>query len=130
MNHDAIGNIAPQFGIGMGGRVENLGVNAADAFLGISRLDGGIGVLRDANSAHREKTGRSLRIPEAQAALPGSAAKSLANLAGFEGNDVHPLRRWIDDIEPVGIVIGVTGPTLRADEGLHGGPVRVAGFVD
>ena len=128
MDDDAIGNITSQLGIGVGGRMVHLGVNAADALFGISGLDGRVGVFGDADSAHREEAGRGLGMRGAEAAFPGPAAKSFANLVSLEGNDVHPLRGRIDNIEPFGIVIGVTGPALRIDEGINGGPVRAAEF--
>ena len=128
MDDDAVGNITSQLGIGMSGWVKNLGVYATDALLGISGLDGGIGVSSDADSTHREKAGRGLSMRGAEAAFSGPAAKSLANLMSLEGDDMHPLRGGIDDIEPFGVVIGVTGPALSIDEGINGGPVRVAEF--
>ena len=116
MDDDAIGNIASQLGIGMGGRMVNLGVNTADALFGISGLDGRVGVFGDADSAHREEAGRGLGMRGAEAAFPGPAAKSLANLMSLEGNDMHPLRGGIDNIEPLGMVIGMTGPALGRDK--------------
>ena len=95
MDHYSIRNIASQRGIGMGRRIKDLRVNAADAFLGISGLDRRIGVFRDADTAHRKKSGRSLRMPKAETSFSGPATKSLANLTGFEGNNVHPLGGWV-----------------------------------
>ena len=80
MDHYSIRNIASQRGIGMGRRIKDLRVNAADAFLGISGLDRRIGVFRDADTAHRKKSGRGLRMPKAETSFSGPATKSLANL--------------------------------------------------
>jgi hypothetical protein len=50
------------------------------------------------------------------------------SLAGFEGNDAHPLLRGINDVEQPGIVVGVTGLALTGDEGLYVFPVKFTGF--
>ena len=63
-----------------------------------------------------------------QAAFSSAAAESLISLAGFEGNDAHPLVRGINDVEQLGIVVGVTGLALTGDEGLHVVPVKFTGF--
>ncbi len=70
MNDDAIGNIASQLGVGVGEWVKNLGVNAANACLGIASLDGRVGILSDADPAHGEEAGRSLGVSETKATLP------------------------------------------------------------
>lgn len=129
MDHYSIRNIASQRGIGMGRRIKDLRVNAADAFLGIPGLDGRIGVFRDADTAHREKSGRGLRMRKAETSFSGPATKSLANLTGFEGNDVHPLGGWIDEVKPLRVVIGMTGPTLSVDKGLNRAPIRADHFL-
>jgi len=129
MDHYSIRNIASQRGIGMGRRIKDLRVNAADAFLGIPGLDRRIGVFRDADTAHRKKSGRSLRMPKAETSFSGPATKSLANLTGFEGNNVHPLGGWVDEVKPLRVVIGMTGPTLILDKGLNRAPIRAGDFL-
>ena len=128
MDDHSIGDVAASLGVGVGWRKMNLGVDPGDALFGISGLNGMVGAFGNADPAHREKPGRGLGMLGSQAAFSGAAAESLTSLAGFEGNDVHPLLRGINDVEQLGIVVGVTGLALVGDEGLHVVPVKFAGF--
>lgn len=124
----SIGDEAAALGVGVGRRKMNLRVDSGHAFFGISGLDGMVGALGNADPTHREKPGRGLGMLGSQATFSGAAAESLMSLAGFEGNDAHPLLRGINDVEQSGIVVGVTGLALTGDEGLYVVPVKFAGF--
>ena len=124
----SIGDVAASLGVGAGRRKMNLGVDPGDAFFGISGLDVMVGAPGNADPTHREKPGRGLGMLGSQAAFSSAAAESLISLAGFEGNDAHPLVRGINDVEQLGIVVGVTGLALTGDEGLHVVPVKFTGF--
>ena len=126
MDDDAVGNVAAQCGIGMGGRVVHLGIDTANAFLGITGLDGGVGVSGDADTAHREESRWGLGVAGAESAFAGAAAEGLVDFTGLEGNDVHPLCGGIDDIEPFRAVGGVARLSLGGDEGVNGSPVCAA----
>jgi len=123
MDDDAIGDIAAEGGIWVSGRVENLGVDAADASFGIACLDGGVGVLSNADTPHGEEAGRGLGVGGAEAFFTSATAEGFADCARFEGDDVHPLSGGVYDVEPLWVVVGMTGLALGGDGGLDGDPV-------
>ena len=97
---------------------------SADPCLGITGLDGGVGVPGDADAAHGEEAGGGLGGAEAEPPFAGAAAERLVDLAGLEGEDVQALGGGIDEEEPLGIVFRVPGPALGRDGGLDGRPLR------
>ncbi len=123
MDDDSVRDVAAELGIGMSGWVEDLGVDAADAFFGIAGLDVGVAVFSDADSAHREEAGRGLGVGGAEAALAGAAAEGLLDFAGFERDDVHALGARVDDVDPSRVVAGMAGAALRGDGGFDLGPI-------
>ena len=124
MNDDAIGDEAPLGGIVIVRGVEDLGIDATDAALGVAGLDGPVGILGDSHAAHGEEAGRGLGMSGAEAAFAGAAAEGLLDLAGLKGDHVHALCSGIDDVEPLRIVGGMAGRFLGGDEGLDGIPVH------
>lgn len=129
VDDDAIGNVAAEFGVGVGRGVEEFGVDAADAFFGVTGLDGGVAVFGDADSAHSEEAGWGLGVVEAEAAFAGAAADGFVDATGFAIDDVHALGGGVDDVEPGGVVVGVAGGALGGDGGLDGGPVLAEEFL-
>ena len=128
VNDDSVRNHATERGVGMGGGIKHLGVNAADPFLGITGLDGGVAASCDADPAHGEEAGRGLGVAGAEAALASAATEGFFHLAGAAVNDVNTLGGGVDDVEPLGVVVGVAGLALGGDGGFDGGPIRPEKF--
>ena len=124
VDDDSVGDVATEGGVGVSGRIEHLGVDAAHSFFGVAGLDGGVAVLGNADATHGEKSGRSLGVSGAEAALAGAAAEGFFHLASVAVDDVHALGGGVDDVKPLGVVVGVAGLALGGDGGFDGGPVR------
>ena len=123
MNDDSVRNHAAERRVGMSGRIKHFGVDAADSFFRVAGLDGGVAVFGDTDATHGEEAGRSLSVANAKTALAGAAAEGFFYLAGAAVDDVHALGGGVNDVEPLGIVVGVAGLALSGDGGFDGGPV-------
>ncbi len=123
VNDDAIWDIAAEAGVGVGGGIEDFGIDAADSSFGITRLDAVVAILSDAHAAHGEESGGGLGMGEAEATLSGAAAEGLFYLPTLAGDDVHALGGGVDDVEPGGVVVWMACAALGGDGVFNSDPV-------